>query len=415
MFTRIILGFVAYQLAFKSRQCLARTQEHLRQNPSKGVKQCNDGISQWLKEYVPFYELLRMNVNEKSTEEVPTDAVKQAMEVIPDWLKEYVAWHSEQRKKINDPSTKFLTVTCYKDHKCAGVSDRIRPMPYYVLLAFKLQRVLFVKWQKFELEDFLVPPAGGIDWRLPKELSIGENRNFEIERGHYNIWDDDDEFVKNTKHLTIGWVPDVYSGFQKEYFSTKEDSNGCYSDVMDLLFEPSTPVAAAITETMKKLDLVPKQYSTVHYRAPDFVPYPKDMGSLEKRTPDQSRKDEISNAISCAVHISHNKNIYFTSSDNDFVEYVLEESPFAKSPTVDIKGVTGYFRYHSDNPTHSFDWEASDPSVLYPVFVDLWIMKNSKCVAFTKLGFGRLGSRLNGDDCSVNALGETCPSLLSKR
>merc|ERR1711971_1034173 len=202
MFTRILLGFVSYQIAFNSRYCLSRTQEHLRQNPSEDVKQSNDGI--------------------------------------PDWLKEYVAWHSEQRKKIDDPSTKFLTVTCYKNHKCAGVSDRIRPMPYYLLLAYKLQRVLFIKWQKFELEDFLVPPAGGIDWRLPQELSIGEYRNFEIERDHYNIWDDDDVFVKNTKHLTIGWVPDVYPGFQKEYFPSKEGlTNGCYSDVMDLLFEPS--------------------------------------------------------------------------------------------------------------------------------------------------------------------------------
>jgi len=415
-FFRILLGLLAYHIELSSRYCLAVThkKEHFRQTSSEVVKSI-DGITEWLEEYIPSFELLMLTQDRPRPKfQEPTKAVKQAMKGIPDWLKEYIVWHSDQRKKLHDPSTKFLTVTCYKDHKCAGVSDRIRPMPYYLLLAYKLQRVLFIKWQKFELEDFLLPPAGGIDWRLPKHISIGEFRNYEIERNYYNIWDYNDTFVKNTKHLTIGWVPDVYPQFQKEYFSTKEGTDGSYSDVMDILFEPSPPIADAIKQTMRKLDLVPKQYSVVHYRAPDLTAYHEEMGSLSKRIPGESIKKVINNAISCAVHISNIKKVYFTSSDTDYVEYVLERSPFANNPSVDIKGTTGFFRYHSDKPEHSYDWEANDPSVLYPVFVDLWMMKNSKCVAFTKLGFGRLGSRLNGDDCSVDALRETCPSLLSK-
>lgn len=366
---------------------------------------------EWYDEYITYFTQFTVSKTEDNyIRQNPSEAVKQAIEGIPDWVKEYMFWHSEKRKNsLDDPSTKFLTVACFSNANCRGVSDRIRPMPYYVLLAHKLQRVLFIKWQKFELENFLLPPPGGLDWRLPEGVDIGEGWNYDIDKGHINIWDDADEFVTHTKNLVIGWVPDVYSfyGFQKDYFTTEQRPDGAYSDLMDILFEPSPPVAAVIQATMKKLDLVPKQYAAAHYRAPD----PKPSDPVGPRIPDESTKEEINNAISCAVSISNEKKIYFTSSQTSYVQYVLRESPFSKSLLVNVTGTTGFTRLHSDKLGSDYNWVESDPSILYPVFVDLWLMKNSKCVAYGMLGFGVLGSRLTGEHCSINFLKEDCPSL----
>lgn len=343
----------------------------------------------------------------------PSKAVKQAMEGIPGWVKEYMAWHSEQRKNnLNDPSTKFLTVVCFLNENCRGVSDRIRPMPYYVLLAYKLQRVLFIKWQKFELEDFLLPPPGGLDWRLPEGVDIGEGWNYYIKKEHINIWDDADEFVTNTKNLVVGWVPDIYNykDFQKNYFITEQRPNGSFSDLIDILFMPSPPVAAMIRATMKKLGLIPKQYAAAQYRAPDHK-HSDPEGHEGIRIPNESTKEEMNKAISCAISISNETNVYFTSSETSYVEYVLEESPFSKSPLYNVTGATGFERFHSGKLRPGYNFIESNPSILYPVFVDLWLMKNSKCVAHGMLGFGVLGSRLTGEHCSICFLTNDCPSI----
>jgi len=91
-----------------------------------------------------------------------TSEVKEARDNVPGWLDDYVKWHQIQRRvNLYKPETKFLIVACHKNHMCGGISDRLRPLPFFLMLAHKTNRVLLIKWQKFELEDFLVPPDGG--------------------------------------------------------------------------------------------------------------------------------------------------------------------------------------------------------------------------------------------------------------
>ena len=128
------------------------------------------------------------NDNHRQLRQVPTVSpqVQAALRIVPEWIRNYLAWHKEQRlHHLNDPDTKFLTVTCHKGYSCGGLSDRMRPLPYFILAANRTGRgaflqplnfiiktiiVLFIHWQKFSLEDFLVPPEGGLDWTLPKEF-----------------------------------------------------------------------------------------------------------------------------------------------------------------------------------------------------------------------------------------------------
>eukprot|EP00977_Amphora_coffeiformis_P002945 scaffold568_cov160-Amphora_coffeaeformis.AAC.2 len=107
--------------------------------------------------------------------------------VIPRWMKDYMQWHQDQRAALtadnwNNGTFRFLVVRCSKvDNKCGGTADRLKPMPYYFLVANHLKRVLFIWWEvPAPLEFFLEPPSvDGIDLRLPSfllEIEKAENR-----------------------------------------------------------------------------------------------------------------------------------------------------------------------------------------------------------------------------------------------
>merc|ERR1719410_3231083 len=103
--------------------------------------------------------------NRKLSSKTSFNDVQNTINDLPHWLQDYIWWHAEQRRShMDDPGTKFLTVACHRDFPCGGVSDRLRSIPYFLLLAHRTNRVLLIKWQKFELEEYLIPPPGGLDW-----------------------------------------------------------------------------------------------------------------------------------------------------------------------------------------------------------------------------------------------------------
>ena len=83
--------------------------------------------------------------------------VQRSLRVVPEWVRNYVQWHKEQRLNyLNDPNTKFLTVTCHKDFSCGGLSDRLRPLPYFILAANKTGRgKIFLHFFKFHINSIL--------------------------------------------------------------------------------------------------------------------------------------------------------------------------------------------------------------------------------------------------------------------
>ena len=67
----------------------------------------------------------------------------------------------------DEHDVKYLVVRCLEGEVCGGFSDRMKGMPFYVMLANLTQRVLLIHWRKpCELEEFLVPPQNGLDWRV---------------------------------------------------------------------------------------------------------------------------------------------------------------------------------------------------------------------------------------------------------
>ena len=87
----------------------------------------------------------------------------------------YFAWHAEERKRLNQKnwrSYKYLVVRCLAiDEKCGGAADRLQSVPLAILFASLSGRFLLIHWERpCSLEEFFVPPKGGLDWRMPSWL-----------------------------------------------------------------------------------------------------------------------------------------------------------------------------------------------------------------------------------------------------
>merc|ERR1712039_93488 len=157
-----------------------------------------------------------------------------------DWLQEYIQWHKDQRSRnLYSKETKYLTVACFKHSRCGGISDRLRPIPFFLLLAHKTNRVLFIKWQKYQLEDFLVPPVEGLDWRLPDDIDFEEKWDETI----FPIFDDledvlNKQALNKKKNLVVKANRDLYAGVKKAYFLTEDRPHGSFGDMWKVLFDP---------------------------------------------------------------------------------------------------------------------------------------------------------------------------------
>ncbi len=90
---------------------------------------------------------------------------------LPQWLQTYFTWHKEQTANAN-ADTKYAVLTCLPEDDCGGLSDRLRPLPFLLMIAMRTNRVLCFYWRKsFGLEEFLQPvKVVGIEWRCPSDI-----------------------------------------------------------------------------------------------------------------------------------------------------------------------------------------------------------------------------------------------------
>ena len=187
---------------------------------------------------------------------------------------------------------------------------------------------------------------------------------------------------------------------------------------MESLFEPVPELRALIKKTMTDLHLTPKNYVAAHFRSSDSaITYSSKETAAEELEgkwieSDHESKFDIENAIGCVHSLPEYKDfpIYFTASNTNDVKYALEHSKYAdKNSGVNLVGVQDTIRFHSDIITrdHKFE-EGSHYQILFPAFIDLYLLANSACVSFGKLGFGRLGGYISGEECMIDSRSGQC-------
>ena len=358
---------------------------------------------------------------------------------LPAWLQNYIKWHRDQTQNASN-HTKYVIITCMpKDGFCGGLSDRLRPLPFLLLFASQVPRVLCIHFLKPQsLENFLLPPSNGLDWRCPPEVASLLDESKETAKQPiiraYNIdrCNSKNQIVPcaqtkidymrkdDGKYLSIKLVSNDVASINKALYLFQRHSyvdrmpsldNWAFVDLMGdifrVMFEPITPLAIRINQTMAQLGLVENHYSSVHTRC-RYPVYPaarhqgkqvdKEGGLLFANKTKDALIDIMENAINCAHQLDPHLPIYFASDHDDATRYMITHDTHLNS-TQYIRPV-GINRkeepLHMGNLEESHEHKAID---YFSIFEDLLIIGGSKCVAHGVGSFGSFGAAITGNRC----------------
>eukprot|EP00592_Proboscia_alata_P009173 CAMPEP_0194361030 /NCGR_PEP_ID=MMETSP0174-20130528/8533_1 /TAXON_ID=216777 /ORGANISM="Proboscia alata, Strain PI-D3" /LENGTH=520 /DNA_ID=CAMNT_0039132961 /DNA_START=155 /DNA_END=1717 /DNA_ORIENTATION=+ len=338
--------------------------------------------------------------------------------VLPKWLQTYFDWHSEQTRNSSN-ITKYVVLTCHGTKPCGGISDRLRPLPFYLLHASLVPRVLCIHWTKpFGLENYLTPPmyAAGrtVDWRCPADIPLDITRKF----GNCQSVNCIEEDIKRMRSINDKYVS-LYLGSNSEdrinyhnnlfqlHTYTHEapiiikwqfiDLTG---DIFRVMFEPVLALTQSINDTMTSLGLKENEYASAHVRSryPIKTALRKidKQGGLDFGYWKEYLLPIINNAVSCANHIAMNSTIYFSSDNNEVVnDTITRDIPVGGG--MQVRPVA---MHRDKEPLHSDGINPeSQISDFFPMIEDLLIMGGGSCVAHGVGSFGAFGAGLSGNRC----------------
>jgi hypothetical protein len=310
---------------------------------------------------------------------IDTKETWQHMKNLPIWLKEYLTWHQEQRALITPDNWKnftYIILQCVReDPHCGGTSDRLKPIPFLLYVAYKFRRIFLIWWTRpCALEEFLVPNA--INWTVPEFIPLSDpEQNGRIIAKLENVlnWAGKPERIIRPRIQT-------YDGGQLLYENrTGSSYNDVYHDLFRLLFEPAPPIAKILRTEMKQAGLVPGEYAVAHYRA---------FYARASRRPEMIAKHAI-NAANCASQLRPGGPIYFAS---DSLHALAKVREYAKEHSYKIVTIENQEPLHLDK---AGNWSVRHPSDFYSIFVDLFLMGMGRCLTFGQGGFGRFGLLLS--------------------
>jgi hypothetical protein len=366
--------------------------------------------------------------------------VKDSMSRLPQWLQNYVTWHRNQRLNANN-HTKYVILTCMpKDGFCGGLSDRLRPLPLFLLFASMVPRVLCIYYlHPQQLENFVQPPLNGLDWRCPLEVATlfdesketarqdviraynidrcnAENKIVPCMETKINYMRQDDRKYLSIK-LVSNDVQSINKGlslFQRHSYVDKMPSVDNWDfvdltgDIFRVMFEPIEPLAIRINQTMERLGLVENQYSAVHTRC-RYPVYPVARhqgkkvdkgGGMEFVNKTKDALVEImKNAVQCAYFLDPSISTIFFASDHDEATRYMISNHISLGNGKSLKPV-GIDR--KEEPLHMGNLEDShrhEATEYFSIFEDLLIMGGSKCVSHGVGSFGSFGAALAGNRC----------------
>lgn len=384
--------------------------------------------------------------------------VQESMLNLPQWLQQYFHWHAEQSRNPQ-PDTKYIVVACFNGTKCGGTSDRLRALPYYLLVANQTQRVLLIKWTKpHDLSEFLVPP-GDVDWRSRVELDqMIENHDFIphvligycglnkftklhveecLEKAVHQVQVLEGHDQPSHRYLLLETPSKDYTMinqmnmlYQKYSYQSEMPFLGMweypnhFGDIFRVMFEPVPELAGLVNRTMSLLGLVEDGFDSAHVRA-RFPVKSMPVQRIDKRGGfpfEGAMKDKIvqvaENAVMCASQLSKHEQklhraIFFASDSHHLTSYMMQNAT-TLAENVHCVGVDRETEpLHIDRDDGS---PGSVPSDFYSGFEDLLIMGGSSCVSHGVGSFGSLGAALSGNQCRAlhriwNGEPIACPNI----
>jgi len=365
---------------------------------------------------IAINDSIKLHTNTQSFSTFSPLATWQNSTVLPTWIKDYFDWHQQERAKLSH-SSKFLILKCLQnDTRCGGTADRLQPLPFALMIAARTRRLLLIHWERpCQLEEFLVPPLGGIDWRLP---TILHNYTFPIKADLtvlQNILPHLQQSGNNRKPLPrIATMLYQSHGHGAEQYNQLKSPNEptyeqVFRDIWKAFFIPSLPIQTRIQQCMQVLHLKSNDYVAVHIRS-----------RYHSYNNDQQLRTLVRHALNCASHLQTTSSmpIYVATDDAArttpaAMKYgtkrgatIVARSQQAISRTLHLDRGTSFL---SKNASH---WTFRDLKAVdyYDTFVDLYLLAESKCIAYHVGNYGKWANLLSANrSCHVNYLKDTCP------
>ena len=352
----------------------------------------------------------KINIQPSANYQIDPEDLWESSQRIPLWMKNYFRWHKEIKAQIdqrNQPAFphnnnntlafswnqhRYLLVTCLKESpKCGGTADRLMSLPFLIRIAASTQRILMIKWGRpAQLEEFLLPPKHGFDWRIPQwlfQILKRRGKRVYIEDHILQFSSDPTVDVLKVRFQSHDHGSVYYNKHRQALESTFEQ---VYHDFWRVLFTPAPSVREEIVRLMRDAHLFPNRYGAAHLRA-----------NYAEEAEQSSSVRWAQNAIKCTTQLLHSSGPVFFASDSD----VANEAARRMALESNLDVIT---RRTKEPPLHldkTSDWQNREPKAFYDTFIDLLIMGNAKCVTFSVGNFGKLASLISfNHTCSLQHL-----------
>ena len=261
---------------------------------------------------------------------------------LPQWMVDYFRWHKEQisgdwaTSSESLPDNRYLYVTCLKDYpKCGGTADRLLSLPFFVKVAASAKRVLLIQWTKpAALEEFLLPPVSGVDWRVPKAKE-GALRDVGVKAGNQDTIVGMAPF-SNTTVLQVKFQSHDHGS--KHYNSIRETENEpsfrrIFHAVWRVFFTPTPAVAVKIDALMQQQGLYPGEYTSAHLRA---------LYGVQSRD-DRMVEEWSRNAVHCAIQLQRQPRdplpVFFAADSDRALRHAMQYGSSNGLPVVTSKRI----------------------------------------------------------------------------
>jgi len=323
---------------------------------------------------------------------------------IPDWMKEYFSWHRNVTAQLNETNwgdQHYLLLRCVtSDKKCSGTSDRLQAIPVILRMAYDAKRLFYLAWSRpAPIEEFLVPPADGFDWRLPTWLA----KKIDLEKRGPKYWlqegkDSQDSQWLDQKEQVVRMKTVRAGGF--DYYNRKKKANEAtfeeaYTDVWNALFEPSPQVAQRVQQEMDRLHLVSGQYVGTHLRT-QYI----------SNTFDDHEEEH---ALTCAKQIAGGQPIFFASDSLATTSAALRFAANHSMHVVSSNAKPIHLDRGADFLSNSDNWRGRPVSDFYDVFVDFYLLSRARCLVHGIGGYGSWAGLVGGlQNCSVSHRESNC-------
>lgn len=337
--------------------------------------------------------------------------------ILPEWMKDYFRWHRYKRSSFGElkgeswMTERWFIVQCLIEQdkrKCGGTSDRLKPIPVLLKIAYDTKRILLIRWTKPSmLEEFLVPPVGGFDWRVPKimadAITASDDPNISgkrlttiltisqyaeggmsLIRTRYqtttpgNIYNNlifgNDNGQSNTTII-------IRQQEQQQFLQQQPNFDTVFSYVWKIMFTPSLPISQRIQSKLDRMELRPNHYVASHFRA---------LYAKDKRSDELLRKF-TTNALACATQIRPNVPIFFTSDSSFATKYAIQYD------TMQQHNITVVSSIPDPNPPWHLDSFLGPINNFYDTFIDLYLIALAGCVTYSKGGYGHWGLLIGGN------------------